>query len=78
MQINYGTLNAPRIATFNDTIEIISDDASKPFSMPGDSGSVILDRDTGQPVALLFAGDGRTTTACDFGGVCRQFQALPV
>lgn len=78
VQINYGTNNAPRIATFNDTIEIVSEDESNPFSAPGDSGSVILDQETGQPVALLFAGDGRTTTACDFGGVCKQFQAFPV
>jgi hypothetical protein len=77
VQVNYGTNASPRIATFNDTIEIVSDSA-KPFSMPGDSGSVILDTDTGQPVALLFAGDGHTTTACDFGGVCKQFQAFPV
>ena len=76
VQVNYGTRTSPRIAMFNDTIEIVGD--SGPFSAPGDSGSVILNRDTGQPVALLFAGDGRTTTACDLGGVCRRFQALPV
>ena len=78
VQVNYGTNASPRIATFNDTIEIVSDNDAKPFSMPGDSGSVILDAATGQPVALLFAGDGHTTTACDFGGVCKQFQAFPV
>lgn len=76
VQVNYGTPTSPRIATFNDTIEIVGD--SGPFSAPGDSGSVILERSSGRPVALLFAGDGRTTTACDLGGVCRQFQALPV
>jgi len=76
VQVNYGTRTAPRIATFNDTIEIVGDNG--PFSAPGDSGSVILNRDTGRPVALLFAGDGQTTTACDLGGVCRRFQALPV
>lgn len=76
-QVNYGTRISPRIATFNDTIQIVSDVDGKPFSSPGDSGSVIIDVDTGQPVALLFAGDGVTTTACDLGGVCKQFQALP-
>jgi hypothetical protein len=76
-QINYGTRTAPRVATFNDTIEIVGD-GGVPFSAPGDSGSVILDRDTGRPVALLFAGDGRTTTACDLGAVCQQFHAFPV
>lgn len=76
VQVNYGSSTAPRIATFNDTIQIVGDNG--PFSAPGDSGSVILNRDSGRPVALLFAGDGRTTTACDLGGVCRRFQALPV
>ena len=78
VQVNYGSGNSPVIATFNDTITIVSDDPDKPFSLPGDSGSVILDQETGQPVALLFAGDGVTTTACDLGGVCKQFQAFPV
>lgn len=77
-QVNYGTRTAPRIATFNDTIQVVSDVTGQPFSSPGDSGSVIVDRDTGQPIALLFAGDGFTTTACDLGGVCKQFQAFPV
>jgi hypothetical protein len=77
VQVNYGTRTSPRIATFNDTIEIIGDNG-RPFSAPGDSGSVILNRDNGRPVALLFAGDGRTTTACDLGGICRRFQCLPV
>jgi hypothetical protein len=77
VQVNYGTRTSPRIATFNDTIEIIGDNG-RPFSAPGDSGSVILNRDNGRPVALLFAGDGRTTTTCDLGGICRRFQCLPV
>lgn len=77
VQINYGTRTAPRIATFNDTISIVGD-GGVPFSAPGDSGSIIIDRDTNRPVALLFAGDGRTTTACDLGGVCSAFQAFPV
>lgn len=77
VQVDYGTRSMRLIATFNDTIEIIGDDG-KPFSAPGDSGSVILEEATGRPVALLFAGDGRTTTACDLGGVCQHFQAYPV
>jgi hypothetical protein len=77
VQVNYGTQSMPLIATFNDTIEIIGDDG-EPFSLPGDSGSVILEEATGRPVALLFAGDGRTTTTCDLGGVCKQLEAYPV
>jgi hypothetical protein len=78
VQINYGTRTSLRIATFNDTIQIVSEVEGKPFSLPGDSGSVIVDQATGKPVALLFAGDGRTTTACDIGGICKQFQAFPI
>lgn len=77
VQVNYGTPSSPLITNFNDTITIIAVDG-KPFSAPGDSGSVILDEASGQPIALLFAGDGHTTTACDIGGVCQHFQAFPV
>jgi hypothetical protein len=77
VQVNYGTRTNPRIATFNDTVEIVGD-GGRPLSSPGDSGSVILEQASGRPVALLFAGDGRTTTACDLGAVCQQFQAFPV
>ena len=77
VQVDYGTPTHPRIATFNDTIEIVGD-GDTPFSLPGDSGSLILDRATGRPVALLFAGDGTTTTACDVGAVCQELQAFPV
>jgi hypothetical protein len=76
VQINYGTQTNPRLATFDDTIEIVGDGGA-PFSLPGDSGSAILEEASGRPVALLFAGDGRTTTACDIAGVCRRFQVLP-
>lgn len=76
LQINYGTMANPRIATFDDVIQILGD-GNEPFSLPGDSGSVILNRNNGRPVALLFAGDGRATSACDMGGLCRQFQVLP-
>lgn len=75
--VNYGTRTAPRLATFNDTIEIIGQ-GQQSFSMPGDSGSVVLEESSGRPVALLFAGDGTTTTTCDLGTVCQQFQAFPV
>jgi hypothetical protein len=77
VQVNYGTPTNLIIATFNDTIEIVGDDG-EPFSLPGDSGSVILDTSTGRPVGLLFAGDGHTTTACSIAGVCRHFQVLPI
>lgn len=77
VQINYGTDSAPRIATYNDTISIVGENGQL-FSDHGDSGSIIIDVATNRPVALLFAGDGRTTTACDLGAVCSAFQAFPV
>jgi hypothetical protein len=77
VHINYGTQANPRIAVFDDVIEVIGD-GGRPFSLPGDSGSFILEVDSGRPVALLFAGDGQNTDACDLAGVCRQFQVLPV
>jgi hypothetical protein len=30
------------------------------------------------PVALLFAGDTATTTACDFAAACARFNVRPV
>jgi hypothetical protein len=76
-QINYGSVQMPRITVFRETIEIVGD-GGQPFSLPGDSGSVILEEATGHPVALLFAGDGKTTTACDLGTLCQQLNAFPV
>jgi hypothetical protein len=77
VQVNYSDTHTPRVATFNSAITIIGDEG-QPFSNPGDSGALILEEATGRPVALLFAGDGRTTTACDLGDVCQRFQAFPV
>lgn len=76
VQVNYGMPIAPRITSYNDVIQIVGDDG-KPFGLPGDSGSVILEQETSQPVALLFAGDTVNTWACDLGGVCKHFQAFP-
>ncbi len=51
--MNYG---GGRFVIFHDQIEIVSDD-SEPFSKKGDSGAVIIDRDTNQACGLLFGGD---------------------
>jgi hypothetical protein len=77
VQINYGTQQAPIIATFDNAITITGSGGT-PFSNPGDSGSVILEQQSGRPVALLFAGDGRTTTACDVAAACARFNVHPV
>jgi hypothetical protein len=76
VQINYGTQANPRIAVFDDMVQILGD-GGQPFGLLGDSGSAILESSTGNPIALLFAVDGRSTTACDLGAVCRQFQVVP-
>jgi hypothetical protein len=77
VEVNYGTPNAPRIAVFDGCIEVVGD-GDQPFSLPGDSGSVIVEEATGHPAALLFAGDGLHTTACDLGALCRRLGAWPL
>ncbi len=77
VQVNYGIPGAPRIAVYDDTITIVGD-AGRAFSLPGDSGSIIVEEASGHPVALLFAGDGRTTTACNFGALCERLHIWPV
>ncbi len=77
VKVNYGTNGQPHVATFNNCIEIVGVNGQR-FSDHGDSGSVILEASTGKPVALLFAGDGVTTTACDFPSLCRRFNVVPI
>jgi hypothetical protein len=77
VQVNYGTPQSPRMAVYSNVITIVGENG-QPFSLPGDSGSVILEADSGQPVALLFAGDGTRTSACHFGPLCQRLQAWPV
>lgn len=77
VQINYGTAQVPRIAIFQSLIKIVGVDGS-PFSLPGDSGSVILEEQSGHPAALLFAGDGRNTFGCDLGLLCQRLRAWPI
>jgi len=77
VEVNYGTPQFPRIAVFRG-ITVVVGDGGNPFSLPGDSGSVILEEATGHPVALLFAGDGVKTMACDLGALCQQLGAWPV
>ena len=59
---------------FEDQVVIRSDDRG-PFSEPGDSGSVIVDRDTRLPTALLFAGSSRFTIANRLAVVLDQLDA---
>jgi hypothetical protein len=77
VQVNYGTRQSPIIATFDNAITVAGT-AGAAFSNPGDSGSVILEQVSGRPVALLFAGDETTTTACDMSAACARFHVRPV
>lgn len=64
IRIDYGTPTDPAIVTFDDQIEIVGSPASNAFSAPGDSGSFIIDQDTMQVYALLYAG-GRDASGID-------------
>ena len=77
VEVNYGTPQFPRIAVFRG-VTVIVGDGGNPFSLPGDSGSVILEEASGHPVALLYAGDGVKSMACDLGVLCQQLGAWPV
>jgi len=74
--VNYGTQQSPVIGTFDNCVQI-SGPVGLSFSRPGDSGSAILEASSGRPTALLFAGNGQSTTACDLTGVCARFNVVP-
>jgi hypothetical protein len=74
--VNYGTPQSPLIGTYDNCVQIMGS-AGQAFSAPGDSGSAILEAASGKPVALLFAGNQNSTTACDIGSVCTRFNVVP-
>lgn len=67
IKVRYGV----HIAEFSDQIAIIG--VGTQFSDGGDSGSVIVDAVTKQPVGLLFAGGGATTFANPISTVLNHF-----
>ena len=63
-RVKYNVSNQERVALFDGQIEIEGDEYI-PFSDKGDSGSLIVDSETREPAALLFAGEekeGRKVT----------------
>lgn len=54
--VNYGTAQAPRWLQFDNQLELVGARPGEAFSRGGDSGSVIYDRASRRPYALLFAG----------------------
>lgn len=73
VQVNYDA----QIAVFSESYQIAGDEG-RPFSLPGDSGSLVLRLDSGGPAALLFAGDGVNTFASDISKVCVRLNAWPI
>ena len=67
IKVRYGT----RIATFDNQLGIVG--AGGPFSSGGDSGSLIMDGVTREPVGLLFAGGGTMTFANPIGPILAHF-----
>lgn len=67
--------NPALIATFDNCVSVVGNGGH--FSRPGDSGSFILNAQTGRPVALLFAGDDNRTWGCDMSTVCTRFNVVP-
>jgi len=53
--VNYEVGDQELLVQFDRQIEV-QRDGSAPFSEGGDSGSLIVDAETREPVALLFAG----------------------
>jgi hypothetical protein len=57
IRVNYGSEELPAVsAPFRGILVVRAGDPREPFSLPGDSGSLIVEAATGRPVAVLFAG----------------------
>lgn len=58
--------------------QVVIHNRRRPFSLGGDSGSLIVDKLSREPVALLFAGDGNLTLANPIEDVLSEFDATIV
>jgi hypothetical protein len=57
VRVNYGSDDYPIVsAPFRGIVVVRCEDPGEPFSLPGDSGSLIVEIPSGHPAALLFAG----------------------
>jgi len=54
--IDYGSHASPRLVTFDNQLEFVGSPPEKPFSQPGDSGSLIIDANSMRPYALVYGG----------------------
>lgn len=71
--VNFGTDLQPRLAWFEDQIGIHGQSGA--FSEGGDSGSLVVDHPSLDPVGLLFAGDSVQTLANPVDKVLNRFGA---
>jgi hypothetical protein len=71
--VNYGSGCGRGVARFINQVII-----GASFSDAGDSGSAILDSNTLEPVALLFAGSSTNTIGNPFDAVASAFNVVPV
>jgi len=74
VKVDYG---GGQIGVFNNVVRIVGNEGAS-FSLPGDSGSLVLSSAKGEPAALLFAGDGVNTFASPIGSLCNRLGAWPV
>ena len=58
--------------------QVVVHNQRHPFSLGGDSGSLIVNEDLMEPVALLFAGDGNMTLANPIDEVLNEFNVTIV
>jgi hypothetical protein len=74
--INFATGNSGCFGRFQGAICIrsISD---KPFSDKGDSGSIVVDLESGFPVAMLMGATEDSYWACDLNQVCSDLHVCP-
>jgi hypothetical protein len=78
VRVNYAEADSPAmIAVFNNVVRVVGDNGTS-FSMPGDSGSLIVSDQVGEPIALLFAGDTVNTFGCSMMSLCNRLNAWPV
>jgi hypothetical protein len=70
--VGYRVGNSNLSAWFEDQVAVQGVGAA-PFSQPGDSGSLIVDAVTLEPVALLFAGGSTLTFANPIDAVLQYY-----
>ena len=70
--------NVPvRVATIRECWNI-EGVAGRAFAAPGDSGALVIERDTGAPVGMVFSASGTRALASELTALCRRLQAFPI